>query len=52
MKYMNCYCECYINFHVHDCTEMSTKFSTVKIRSPVINSTVLSRGKPPDYIKA
>lgn len=30
MKYMNCYCECYINFHVHDCTEMSKNSALLK----------------------
>lgn len=51
MKYMNCYCECYINFYVYDCIEMFIKFSIVKIRLLVINLIVFLRGKFFDYIK-
>lgn len=51
MKYMNCYCECYINFYVYDCIEMFIKFSIVKIRLLVINLIVFLRGKIFDYIK-
>lgn len=31
MKYMNCYCECYINFYVYDCIEMFKNLVLLKL---------------------